>query len=107
MAVLSDGHYGLVTLPIRAKKIRCVWPHKNSRVCVHVQTFENHEGNSQEIEEMFQSKMNKDLKALNKEACEQFNSLLRSVQQSVTYMDFDTYITAVKGFNSLHNMHGL
>ena len=30
-----------------------------------------------------------------KEACEQFNSLLRSVQQSVTYMNFDTYMTAV------------
>jgi hypothetical protein len=55
----------------------------------------------------FQSTMYKDLKVLNKEACEQFNSLLRSVQQSVTYMGFDTYITAVKVFISFHNMQGI
>ena len=48
MAVLADGHYGLVTLPVRAKKYRCVWPHKNSRVCSHVRVFETHEENVQE-----------------------------------------------------------
>ena len=33
--------------------------------------------------------------ALWKEACEQFNSVLRSVQHSVTYMNFDNYLTAM------------
>ena len=35
------------------------------------------------------------------------NYLLRSVQQSVTYMNFETYMTAVKVFISFHNMQGI
>ena len=55
----------------------------------------------------FQSNLYSDLKAQNKEACEQFNSVLRSVQQSVTFMDFEHYLTALKVFISFHNLQGL
>ena len=51
--------------------------------------------------------MYSDLKSKNKEACEQFNSLLRNVQQSVTYMDFDSYVNALKVFISFHNLQGI
>ena len=34
-AVLANGEYGLVTLPPRAKKVRCTNPHKMSRDCCH------------------------------------------------------------------------
>ena len=57
--------------------------------------------------QVFQSHIYADLKALNKEACEQFNSVLRSVQHSVTYMNFDNYLTAMKVFIYFHNMQGL
>ena len=57
--------------------------------------------------ESFQSKAYKDLNPLNKEACEQFNSILRSVQQSVTYMNFETYMSAMKVFIAFHNMEGI
>ena len=64
---------------------------------------ENHSTCSQ----AFQSHIYADMKALNKEACEQFNSVLRSVQHSVTYMNFDNYLTAMKVFISFHNMQYL
>ena len=57
--------------------------------------------------ESFQSTAYKDLNPLNKEACEQFNSILRSVQQSVTYMNFETYMSAMKVFIAFHNMEGI
>ena len=41
-AVLAGGEYGLVTLPPRAKKVRCVNPHKSSRQCSHVRVYEEH-----------------------------------------------------------------
>ena len=44
-AVLSGGQYGLVSLPPRAKKLRCIYPHKESKVCCHVKTYEENEGN--------------------------------------------------------------
>ena len=49
-AVLAGGEYGLVSLPPRAKKLRCVFPHKESKVCSHVQTFERNEGTIKESE---------------------------------------------------------
>ena len=64
---------------------------------------ENHSTGSQ----AFQSHIYADMKALNKEACEQFNSVLRSVQHSVTYMKFENDLTAIKVFISFRNMHGL
>ena len=45
-AVLAGGQYGLVSLPTRARKYRCIYPHKESKVCSHVKTFENNEGAS-------------------------------------------------------------
>ena len=59
IAVLASGQYGLVSLPTRAKKYRCIWPHKNSRVCGHVQMYENHEGCSQESREEVMLSQNK------------------------------------------------
>ena len=52
----------------------------------------------------FQSHIYADMKALNKEACEQFDSVLRSVQHSETYMNFDNNLTAMKVFTSFNNM---
>ena len=40
----------------------------------------------------FQSTIYPDMRKLNKEACEQFNSILRSVQSSVSYMKFDNFV---------------
>ena len=52
----------------------------------------------------FQSHLYSDMKAQNKEACEQFNSVLRCEQHSVSYMNFDYYLTAMKVFISFHNL---
>ena len=49
-AGLAGEEYGLVSLPPRAKKLRCVFPHKESKVCSHVQTFERNEGTIKESE---------------------------------------------------------
>ena len=66
-----------------------------------------HSDNHTTCSQSFQSNLYSDLKAQNKEACEQFNSVLRSVQHSVTFMDFDNYLMALKVFISFHNLHGL
>ena len=66
-----------------------------------------HSENHTTCSQAFQSNLYSDLKAQNKEACEQFNSVLRSVQQSVTFMDFENYLTALKVFISFHNLQGL
>ena len=86
--------YGLNRKPARFTKIRFA-------------TDPIHSDNHTSCSETFQSNLYSDLKAKNKEACEQFNSLLRSVQQSVTYMDFNNYLTALKIFISFHNMQGM
>ena len=52
----------------------------------------------------FHSNKYEELKPLNKEACEQFNSLLRSIQTSLTYMSYEHYMTAMKIFVSFHNL---
>ena len=51
----------------------------------------------------FQSKRYEQLKPLNKEACEQFNSILRNIQVSLTYMSFEYYMAAMKVFVTFHN----
>ena len=66
-----------------------------------------HSDNHTTCSQSFQSNLYSDLKAQNKEACEQFNSVLRSVQHSVTFMDFDNYLMALKVFISFHNLQGL
>ena len=43
IAVLASGQYGLVSCILEQRKYRCIWPHKNSRVCGHVQMYENGE----------------------------------------------------------------
>ena len=53
--------------------------------------------------ESFQATLYSDMRKLNKEACEQFNSLLRSVQASVSYMKFDNYLQALKIFIGFYN----
>ena len=55
----------------------------------------------------FQSTLYSDMKKLNKEACEQFNSLLRSVQASVSYMKFDNYLQTLKIFIGFYNLRGM
>ena len=50
-AVLSGGSYGLISLPPRAKYIRCVYPCKDSTSCRHVKTYNHHvEKEKEEIE---------------------------------------------------------
>ena len=52
----------------------------------------------------FQSSKYPELKPLNKEACEQFNSLLRTIQTSLTYMSYEHYMAAMKVFVAFHNL---
>ena len=52
----------------------------------------------------FQSIRYNHLKPLNKEACEQFNSILRNIQVSLTYMSFEHYMAAMKVFVTFHNI---
>ena len=63
-----------------------------------------HTANHTTCNESFQSKHYEELKPLNKEACEQFNSLLRSIQTSLTYMSFEHYMAAMKVFVAFHNL---
>ena len=66
-----------------------------------------HSDNHTTCSQSFQSNLYSDLKAQNKEACEQFNSVFRSVQHSVTFMDFDNYLMALKVFISIHSCRDL
>ena len=63
-----------------------------------------HIGNHTTCSDAFKSKYYPDLKPLNKEACEQFNSLLRNIQTSLTYMSFEHYMSAMKIFVAFHNL---
>ena len=60
--------------------------------------------NNSTCSQAFQSHIYANMKALNKDACEQFNSVLRSVQHSVTYMNFDNYLTAMKVFIKMQGL---
>ena len=66
-----------------------------------------HSANHTSCSDSFKSQTYPELHKLNKEAAEQFNSLLRSVQSSVTYMTFDNYMQSLKLFCSFHNWKGL
>ena len=35
----------MVSLPPRAKKLECIYPHRESKACCHVKTYEENEGN--------------------------------------------------------------
>ena len=48
MAVLAGGSYGLISMPPRARKLRCILPHKESKMCQHVKCFESNEGKEEE-----------------------------------------------------------
>ena len=63
-----------------------------------------HIGNHTTCSDAFKSKYYPELKPLNKEACEQFNSLLRNIQTSLTYMSFEHYMSAMKIFVAFHNL---
>ena len=63
-----------------------------------------HISNHTTCSDAFKSKYYPDLKPLNKEACEQFNSLLRNIQTSLTYMSFEHYMSAMKIFVAFHNL---
>ena len=63
-----------------------------------------HIDNHTTCSEAFKSTIHSEMKILNKEACEQFNSVLRSVQTSVSYMKFDNYLRAIKIFITFHNL---
>ena len=66
-----------------------------------------HINNHTTCSDSFQSTLYSDMRKLNKEACEQFNSLLRSVQASVSYMKFDNYLRALKIFIGFYNLRGI
>ena len=55
----------------------------------------------------YNSKDYPDMKLVNAEACEQFNSLLLSIKSSVSYMIYHNYIQSVKMFIQFYNMRGL
>ena len=44
-----------------------------------------------------------DMKKLNKESCEQFNSVLRCVATSVGFMTFENYMLAIQIFCAFYN----
>ena len=48
-AVLSGGGYGILSLPPRAKHIRCIYPCKESKSCTHVRTYESNEGKEDDV----------------------------------------------------------
>ena len=52
----------------------------------------------------YNSKNYPDMKLVNAEACEQFDSLLHSIQSSVSYMIYDNYIQSVKMLIQFYNM---
>ena len=54
--------------------------------------------------ESFQSILYNELKPLNKEACEQFNSLMHSIQTSLTHMSLEHFMSAMKVFVKFHNI---
>ena len=65
-----------------------------------------HIDNHSTCSDSFQSTLHSIMRKLNKEACQQFNSLLRSVQASVSYMKFDNYLQALKIFIGFYNPRG-
>ena len=71
---------------------------------IKIATDPLHIDNYTTCSQAFQSTIHPEMKKLNKEACEQFNSLLRSVQTSVSYMKFDNYLQAIKIFISFFNL---
>ena len=52
----------------------------------------------------FHSTQYDNLNLLNREAAEQFNSLLRHIQTSLTYMTYENYMLSLQVFVSFHNM---
>ena len=66
-----------------------------------------HIDNHTTCSDSFQSTLYSDMRKLNKEACEQFNSLLRSVQASVSYRKFDNYLQALKIFIGFYNLRAM
>ena len=66
-----------------------------------------HVYNHTSCSESFKSTLYPKMKILNCEACKQFNSLLRNIQQSVTYMTFDRYMRALCVFILFYNLRGI
>ena len=66
-----------------------------------------HVYNHTSCSESFKSTLYPKMKILNCEACKQFNSLLRNIQQSVTYMTFDHYMRALCVFIAFYNLRGI
>ena len=64
-----------------------------------------HQDNHTRCLASYQSTEYRSLSALNKEACEQFNSVLRGVASSVAYMKFEHYMLAMKTFIYFHNIN--
>ena len=64
-----------------------------------------HEGNHSRCSESFQSTAFQNMDKLNREACEQFNSVLRGVASSVAFMKFEHYMLAIKIFMYMHNLN--
>ncbi len=51
----------------------------------------------------FNSSYHSDLTRLNKEACEQFNSVIRNIQSSVSYMNYANFLNSIKIFIMRYN----
>ena len=63
-----------------------------------------HAVNHTNCTDAFNSRLYPDMAALNKESVEQFNSLIRGVQSSVSYMTYDNYLQAIKIFVMFYNL---
>ena len=63
-----------------------------------------HEANHSRCSASFRSTEFANMDRLNREACEQFNSVLRSIASSVAFMSFDHYMLAIKVFIYFHNL---
>ena len=63
-----------------------------------------HETNHTRCSTSFRSTNFRTMDNLNREACEQYNSVLRSIASSVAYMTFEHYMLAIKIFMYFHNL---
>ena len=66
-----------------------------------------HINNHTTCSDSFQSTLYSDMRKLNKEACEQFNSLIRSFQAGVSCTKFDNYLQALKIFIGFYKLRGM
>ena len=98
-----DSFYG--TLYVKLLKAKEVGLNREPERFMKIQLASDplHIFNHTTCGDSFHSSLYEDLKPLNKEACEQFNSVLRNAQTSLTYMSFENYMAAMRVFVAFRN----